>query len=141
MGVRSTIVSILIEFLEDRQMSVKFNGQDSSLFPLVGGGPQGSWTGQAAYIVSSDDNTDCVSQDDRYKYSDDASIIELVMLANALMEYNFLEHVASDIGVDQLYLPTQGLQTQINLDKIAMWTDNNLMKLKDSKSNYIIFTR
>ena len=32
------------------------------------------------------------------------------------MEYNFLEHVVSDIGLDQLYLPTQGLQTQINLE-------------------------
>ena len=49
--------------------------------------------------------------------------------------------MASDIGVDQLYLPTQRLQTQVNLDKIAMWTDNNLIRLKESKSNYILFTR
>ena len=69
MGVRSSIVNILIEFLEDRQMTVKFNGQESSQFPLVGGGPQGSWTGQAAYIVSSDDSADCVPEDDQYKYS------------------------------------------------------------------------
>ena len=141
MGVRPSIVNVLIEFLEDRQMSVKFNGQESSLFPLVGGGPQGSWTGQAAYIVSSDDNAECVPEDDRYKYSDDLSILELVMLANALTEYNFLEHVASDIGVDQLYLPTQGLETQINLDKIAIWTEDNLMRLKESKTTYLIFTR
>ena len=63
------------------------------------------------------------------------------MLADILIEYNFLDHVASNIGVDQLYLPGQGLQTQINLYKIALWTENNLMKLKESKTNYILFTR
>ena len=61
------------------------------------------------------------------------------MLGDILTEYNFLEQVASDVGIDQKFLPTQG--TQINLDKIAMWTEDNLMKLKESKSNYIIFTR
>ena len=91
--------------------------------------------------MSSDDNAECVPEDDRYKYLDDLIILELVMLANALIEYNFLEHVASDIGVDQLYLPSQGLETQINLDKIAIWTEDNLMKLKESKTTYLIFTR
>ena len=69
------------------------------------------------------------------------SILEQVILADVLMEYNFWEHVASDIGVDQRYLPPQGLETQLNLDKIVMWTDDNLMLLKESKTNYIIFTR
>jgi hypothetical protein len=80
-----------------------------------------------------------VPEDDQYKYSDDLSILELVMLADILTEYNFLDHVASDIGVDQLYFPAQG--TQINLDKIALWTQDNLMMLKESKTNYILFTR
>jgi hypothetical protein len=49
--------------------------------------------------------------------------------------------VASDVGVDKLFLPPQGLETQSNLDKIAKWTDNNLMKLKESKTSYIVFSR
>ena len=69
------------------------------------------------------------------------SILGLVMLADILTEYNLLDHVASDIGVDQLYFPAQGLQTQINLDKIALWTEDNLMRLKESKTTYILFTR
>lgn len=63
------------------------------------------------------------------------------MLGDALTEYNFMDHVASDVGVDQQFLPSQGLDTQSNLDKIAMWTQDNLMQLKESKTNYIIFTR
>jgi hypothetical protein len=141
MGIRPSIVSILIEFLEDRQMTVKFNTEVSSLFSLVGGGPQGSWSGQQSYIISSDDNADCVPEDDQYKYCDDLSILELLLLGDALTEYNFWEHVASDVGVDQKFLPTQRLDTQTRLDNIASWTVDNLMRLKESKSNYIIFTR
>ena len=141
MGIRPSIVSILIEFLEDRQMTVKFNTEESSLFPLVGGGPQSSWSGQQSYIISSDDNADCVPEDDQYKYCDDLSILELLLLGDALTEYNFWEHVASDVGVDQKFLPTQRLDTQTRLDNIASWTVDNLMRLKESKSNYIIFTR
>ena len=42
---------------------------------------------------------------------------------------------------DQLYLPAQGLATQTNLDEISRWTDDNLMLLKESKTNYTVFTR
>ena len=107
----------------------------------MAGGPQGSWSGQASYIIASDDNADCVPEDDQYKFCDDLSILELIMLGDVLTEYNFMEHVASDVGVDQLFLPTQGLDTQSSLDKIAMWTEDNLMQLKESKTNYLIFTR
>ena len=61
------------------------------------------------------------------------------MLGDILTEYNFFDHVASDVGVNQRFLPTQ--ETQLNLDKISMWTEDNLMQLKESKTNYIIFTR
>ena len=44
MGLRSSIVNVLIDFLEDRHMSVKYNSEESSLYNLIGGGPQGSWT-------------------------------------------------------------------------------------------------
>ena len=141
MGVRPSIVNILIEFLEDRQMTCTWNGKESSLYLLVGGGPQGSWTGQECFIVASDDNAACVEEDDRYKYSDDLSILELILLADILTEYNFMEHVASDVGMDQLYIPSHQLETQANLNRIAQWTDENLMKLKESKTNYIVFSR
>ena len=135
MGLRSSTVSILIEFLEIRQMIVKWNGEDSSLFPLTGGRPAGSWTGQTCFFVASDDNAAMVEEDDRYKYCDDLSILELVLLADVLTEYNIWEHVASDVGVDQLFLPAQGLETQRNLDMISVWTEENPMKLKESKTN------
>ena len=141
MGVRSSLVNILIEFLEERQMTVNFNSEESSLFSLIGGGPQGSWTGQACFITASDDNAAHVSQDDRFKFSDDLNILEVVMLGHILTEYDFSSHVASDIKLGDKFLPTHELQSQVNLDQIASWSDTNLMKLKESKTDYMVFTR
>ena len=57
------------------------------------------------------------------------------------MEYNFFEHVASDIGIDDQYLPAASYQTQDHLNFISNWTTENLMKLNEAKSNYMIFSR
>ena len=48
------------------------------------GGPQGFWTGQENYIAASNDNADCVYEDDRYRFCDDLSILELIMLGDIL---------------------------------------------------------
>ena len=140
MGVRSSLISIMIEFIEDRSMSVRYNQSESDLFTLIGGSPQGSWSGQNMYQVASDDNAHCVDQDNRYKYCDDLQILELVWLADCLQEYNFLQHVASDIGTDHLFLSPQDYNTQQSLNTISTWTKDNLMKHNEEKSDYIIFT-
>ena len=49
--------------------------------------------------------------------------------------------MASDIGIDQLFLPTYGSKTQNNIDSIAKWSDDNLMVINEMKSYYMIFTR
>ena len=141
MGVRRSLVPILMQFLTDRQMSVKFNNAESQVYTLVGGGPQGSQTGQQTYIVASDDSSYHVPREDRYKFCDDVSLLEVVMLGDILTEYNFLEHVPSDIGVDQPFLDPSKCTTNENLNKIATWTDENLMLLNEAKSEYQIFTR
>ena len=135
MGVRSSLVNILIEFLEDRQMSVSFNQETSGLYTLIGSGPQGSWTGQQCFLTASDDNASFVNQEDRYKYCDDLTIVELVMLGEILTQYDSLNNVY------QRFLPTQRLESQKNLDRISSWTKENLMELNESKTNYLIFTR
>ena len=108
---------------------------------LIGGGPQGTLLGGIEYIVQSNDNADIVSQEDRFKYIDDLSVLQLICLAGLLTDYNFFEHVASDIGIDQQFLPTDTYQTQEHLNFISNWTNENLMKLNKAKSNYMIFSR
>ena len=93
-------------------MTVKFNGEISEVLSLIGGGPQGTLLGQIMYIVLSNDNADIVSPQDRYKYIDDLSILQLVLLSGLLTEYNCLEHVPSDVGIDQEFLPSESYATQ-----------------------------
>ena len=38
-------------------------------------------------------------------------------------------------------MPTEHLQTQINLDRLSSWTSDNLMRLNENKTKYVIFTR
>ena len=78
---------------------------------------------------------------DRFKFIDDLSILQLICFSGLLLEYDFRQHVASDIGIDQLYLPSSSYSTQTSLDYIAKWTENNLMKLNVSKCSYMIFSR
>ena len=141
LGVRPSLIPLLISYLSNRSMKVKFNGGESDLVDLVGGGPQGTPLGQLEYLVYSNDNADMVSPNDRYKYIDDLTILQLICLSGLLREYNFDEHVASDIGIDQLYLPASSYDTQASLDYISQWTKDNLMKLNISKCNYMIFSR
>ena len=63
------------------------------------------------------------------------------MLADLLSEYNFKQHVASDIGIDEMYVSASNLKTQENLNSISEWTTQNLMKLNEEKSNYMVFSR
>ena len=89
----------------------------------------------------SNDNADCVDPDMRFKYMDDLTVLELVLLANLLTEYNFKLHVASDFGIDKYYVPATSLASQSNIEGIANWTIENKMKLNKEKSNYMVYSR
>ena len=52
MGIRSSIVKVLIDFLIDRKMKLKMNQETSSVLNLVGGGPQGSLIGQLFILLA-----------------------------------------------------------------------------------------
>ena len=141
MGVRPSLVPVLASYLSDRQMQVKYNGTYSSTYQLPGRGPLGTLVGLIEYFVQSNDNADCVDPGLRFKYVDDLTILELVMLGMWLSEYNFKQHVASDIGIDEKFVDPSNLKTQANLNTIADWTNQNQMKLNETKSNYMVFSR
>ena len=141
MGVRSSLVPLLISYLSDRSMRVKFNGQLSDVPTLIGGGPQGTLLGLIEYLVQSNDNADSISKENRFKFVDDLSMLELIALGDILVNYDFQNHVASDIANDDLYLLPENFDMQSNLDKIAEWTHSNKMKINTNKSNYMFLTR
>ena len=81
LGVRASIIPLLVSYLSDRKMQVKFNGAVSSILTLIGGGPQGTLLGGLEYLVQSDNNANSVKPEDRYKFIDDLSVLQLVLLS------------------------------------------------------------
>ena len=51
MGVPGWLLKLVIAFLSDRYMRVKYRGKVSDLYPLPGGGPQGSLLGLFLFLV------------------------------------------------------------------------------------------
>ena len=139
-GVRPTLIPLLISYFQERKMLVKWHGLVSSERDLPGGGPQGCTFGLLEYKSNSNDNANHVPQDMRFKFVDDLSTLEkLNLILLGLSSYNFRNHVASDIGIEQKYLPSDNFQSQGYLDTIQNWTEANKMKLNVKKSNLMIF--
>ena len=141
LGVRPALIPLLVSYLTDRKMKVKFNGEVSDFLALIGGGPQGTLLGGLEYLAQSNDNADVVPPEDRFKYIDDLSILQLICFSGLLTDYNFYQHVASDVGIDEQYLPASSLSTQDSLNSISDWTTANMMKLNIAKCDYMIFSR
>ena len=139
-GVRPTLIPTLMNFYQDRKMTVKWHGLMSSTRDLPGGNPQGYTFGMLGFKVSSNDNAAHVSSDMKYKFVDDLSILEKINLILAgLISFDFTSNVASDIGTNQYLMPSANISTQKSLDTIQKWTDDNKMKLNPKKTNIMIF--
>ena len=106
----------------------------------MGGGPQGSLIGQILYIIGSDDVAQEVKDEDKFKYVDDLSTAVALANKNNISEYDFSQHVASDIGVGQRFLAPSTFETQTISKSISLWTETNKIKLNKAKSNYMIVT-
>ena len=136
-GVRPSLIPILLSFFQERTMTVKWNGKVSSSKSLPGGGPQGGTLGIVEYKSQSNNNTDFLSADEKYKYIDDLSILELVnLILHGISSYNPKQQVPSDIGIGNKFLHSKDFKTQDYLNQISEWTDLQLMKLNCKKSNY-----
>ena len=107
---------------------------------LKGGGPQGSTKGVLSYMSQSNDNTDCVPEEDRFKYFDDATVLEVINLLNiGLCSYRVRESIPSHIPDHNQIIPSEHLKSQKYLNLINQWTEKNLMELNEKKTKSIIF--
>ena len=140
-GIRSSVVSVLIDFMNERVMEVKMNSHTSQAHDLIGGGPQGSILGQFLYIIGSDDTAEEVPEQDKFKYVDDLGVLELIETKEKLIEYDFTQHVPSDVAVGERFLPPETFKSQGITNDLVSWTKENRMKLNALKSKYMIISR
>ena len=125
-------------------MKVKWHSKLSSTKDLPGGGPQGSTFGIWEYLSQSNDNADCVSESERFKFVDDLSFLEIInLLSVGLATYNVRAHIPSDIPVHNQIILAKNLKSQENLNVINEWTKKKKIKLnlKKTKNMILNFSR
>ena len=91
-------------------------------------------------MSQSNDNTDCVPEDDRYKYFDDATVLEVINLLNiGLSSYRVWDRIPSNIPDHNQIIQGKHLKSQEYLNQINKWTEKNLMELNEKKTKSMIF--
>ena len=93
------------------EIKVKWKGFTSTFRNLNGGS-----LGIEEYLSQSNDNCNILSEEDKFKFIDDLSMLELVNLISVgIASYNFKAHVASDIRIDNYYLPVENILSRKTL--------------------------
>ena len=139
-GVRPSLIPLLISYFKDRKMSVKWHNKRSIPKIIKGGGPQGATLGLLEYSSQSNHNADCVSPEDRFKFVDDLSILEVInLLTVGFASHNAKLQVPSDMPEHNNIIPAQNLQSQRWLEEIEEWTSNQKMVINTKKTKAIIF--
>ena len=88
LNLRPSLVTVLISYMSNRKMIVKWRGKVSTQRGLVGGSAQGSLLGGSQYIVGSSDVGSEIPYDDKYRYFDDLEVLELIMLSGLLINHD-----------------------------------------------------
>ena len=111
-------------------MCVKWNGVLSKIKSLHGGGPQGALWGILEYLSQSNDNTEYISNNDKFKFIDDLSILEKIkLLCIGISSFKFKANVENGY-----FINPDNLKSQVYLDKIAEWTNEKQMMLNRKNS-------
>ena len=137
-GVRDSLIPLLISYFQNRNMKVKWNGHTSKVKDMNGDGAQGGLPGILEYLSQNNDCADFLKEDERYKFIDDLSILEIINLISlGISSYNCKQHVPSDVGTNNLFMQPENLKSQGYLNQIEQWTKSKKMKLNKIKSKYL----
>ena len=139
-GVRPSLIPVLVNYFQDREMSVKWHGCRSVPRKVAGGGPQGATLGLLEYLSQSNNCADMVSESDRFRFIDDLSVLEIVnLLTVGLTSFNLKVQVPNDLPIHNQFISPEELKTQQWLDEIDAWTKNQKMKINEKKTKIMIF--
>ena len=78
---------------------------------INGGGPQGGATlGISEFLSQSNNSADCVESNERFKFVDDLTILEIVnLLTIGISSFNIRYQVPNDIAEDNQFIPAENL--------------------------------
>ena len=121
-------------------MQVKFNGFTSIPRKLNGGGPQGATFGILEYLSQSNHSADIVNPDDRFKFVDDLTTLEIIkLLTIGLTSSNIKSQVPSDVPKHNQFIGPEHLRSKLYLNSISEWTDKQRMVINEKKTKCILY--
>ena len=135
-GVRPSIIPLIASYFMGREMRIKWHGQLSEPRQMPGSGAMGSNLGNWEFNSQTNNNADCVPEEDRYKFVDDLSILECINLINiGIASHNSKYQVPSDVPVHNQIIPSSHLKTQKYVEDINRWTKNQQMIISEKRPN------
>ena len=139
-GVRPSLIPILVNYFQNRKMSVRWHNCLSVPREIKGGGPQGATLGLIEYLSQSNNNVDFVDLKDKYKFIDDLSLLEKMnLLRIGIATHNLRSQVPNDVPLENHIIPSENLRSQEWLNQINEWTDNQKMLVNAKKTKSMIF--
>ena len=158
LGTPGWLLKIVMSFLSDRQMKVKYKGKYSKLFSLPGGGPQGSLLGLFLFIVLINDAGFEGQQNNagelitrkksvfemntiHLKYVDDLAFAEAINMKTQLMHVPVQERTLPDTYRARTghSLNTETSKVYDQLKKTESYAQENNMKLNLQKTKLMLF--
>ena len=139
-GIRNSLIPIFVSYFQVRHQSIRWRGIITPPRRINGGGPQGATLGILEYLSQSNNSSDYVGQNERFKFVDDLTVLEIVnLLTIGLCSYNIKNQVPNDLKAEDLYIPPENLMSQSYLDYISSWTKDNKMKINSEKTKSMVF--
>ena len=139
-GVRPSLIPILISYFENREMRVKWHGQLSKPRKLPGSGAMGASLGNWEFLSQTNDNADCVPVEDRFKFVDDLSTLEIInLLTIGLSSLHMKNHIPADLPTHGQFIDAKNLKSQEYLNQINEWTNKQKMEISEKKTKAMIF--
>ena len=157
LGVPSWLLKIVISFLSNRKMVIRYKGETSSLKKLPGGGPQGALLGLLLFLVlvndigfndQTNENGELITCKRRVKdfnelhlkYVDDLALLESIPLGTQLsrLPFDAPQPLAYHERTGHQLLPQNSkvFQSLIETEKYA---NQNKMKINYKKTKLMLF--
>ena len=92
------------------------------------------------FLSQTNNNADCVQEEDRFKFVNDLSTIEVInLLTIGLSSFNMKVQVPSDIPTHGQFVDSSNLKSQDYLNQINKWTEDHKIIISGKKTKAMLF--
>ena len=96
----------------------------------------GNWE----YLSQTNNNADFIPEEDKFKFVDDLSTLEVInLLTVGLSSFNLRNQVPNEIPVHGQFIDGNNLKSQDYLNQLDQWSENQKMKINQKKTKAMVF--